>query len=388
MMTMIQSKRNKNKFQFIAEKPAERVVLFRLALPGDKPGVVEEDIKELELLTNTAGGEVVGAIVQKRNSPDPAHFIGRGKVLELKEILQQENAHTVICDDDLKPAQVRNIARILGDDVKILDRSGLILDIFATHARTPESKIQVELAQLEYHIPRLKGLWQHLERQYGAIGTRGPGEKQIETDRRIIQNQVSVLKKKLKKIERERKTQRRRRKDIFRVALVGYTNAGKSSLLNNLTGAGVHVEDKLFATLDATTRRLSDGASKILITDTVGFIKKLPHNLVESFKSTLAEAREADLLLIIADGTHAASIDDHIKIVHSELDEIEAPESRTLILNKIDLMTKAELAQLKRNFPKAHLVSALKGSGINPLKDFIFGEMKNQSSKGAYNENR
>ena len=214
---------------------AEKVVLFRLILPGDDDETAEEDLKELALLTKTAGGKVVGILTQKKNSPDPAFFIGKGKVNELARLVSETGAHTVICDDDLKPAQVRNISNAMGNNIKVLDRSGLILDIFATHARTPESKIQVELAQLEYILPRLAGMWEHLERQYGAIGVRGPGEKQLEMDRRAINRHISVLKKKLKKIERERKTQRKQRDQFFRVSLVGYTNAGKSSLLNRLT---------------------------------------------------------------------------------------------------------------------------------------------------------
>ena len=352
------------------KQPAERVVLFRLILPGDTDEQVAEDLRELALLTKTAGGEVVGILTQRRPHPDPAYFIGRGKVEELKQLVQDVGAHTVICDDDLKPGQVRNISRILGENIKVLDRSGLILDIFALHARTPEAKIQVQLAQLQYLLPRLAGMWRHLERQYGAIGVRGPGEKQIELDRRAIANQIAILRRKLAKIERERKIQRKRRKNLFRVALVGYTNAGKSSLLNRLTGAEVYVEDKLFATLDATTRRLSDGEHTILITDTVGFIKKLPHHLVESFKSTLAESREADVLLVVADSSHPA-VEEHIQIVHSVLDEIGATGEKILVLNKIDLLTPEQLAYFRRLYPDAQFVSALQGRGIEYLKSCL-----------------
>ena len=366
------------KSEFQSDSEAERVVLFRLVLPDDDVRTAEDDIKELALLTKTAGGVVVGTMMQRRKAPDPAFFIGKGKVFELKELVEKTSAHTVICDDDLRPAQARNISEILGDNIKVLDRSGLILDIFATHARTLEAKIQVELAQLEYMLPRLSGMWRHLERQYGAIGVRGPGEKQLELDRRAIRHQISVLKKKLENIESARRTQRKRRSNLFRVALVGYTNAGKSSLLNRLTGANVLVEDKLFATLDATTRKLGDGNVNILITDTVGFIKKLPHDLIESFRSTLAEARESNILIIVADGSHPA-MEQHIEIVHNELDEIGASKNRILVVNKIDLLTKERLAQIRRVFPDAHFTSATDGTGIDALKSFIFEECeKNQ----------
>lgn len=364
--------------------PAERVVLFRLILPGETPEQVEEDLKELTLLTKTAGGEVVGILTQRRPHPDPAYFIGRGKVEELRELVKSLGAHTVICDDDLKPGQVRNISRVLGNDVKILDRSALILDIFALHARTPEAKIQVQLAQLQYLLPRLAGMWRHLERQYGAIGVRGPGEKQIELDRRAIANQIAILRRKLAKIERERQVQRKRRRNLFRVALVGYTNAGKSSLLNALTDAGVYVEDKLFATLDATTRRLTNGEHTILITDTVGFIKKLPHHLVESFKSTLAESREADVLLIVADIAHPA-VEEHIQIVHSVLDEIGAVGKRILVLNKIDLLSSDEIAYFRDKFPDAHLISVLQGRGIEYLKNCLLDMAEARQLKGKIN---
>ncbi len=361
--------------------PAERVVLFRLILPQDTPEQVEEDLKELALLTKTAGGEVVGILTQRRPHPDPAYFIGRGKVEELKQLVQEVGAHTVICDDDLKPGQVRNISRVLGENIKVLDRSGLILDIFALHARTPEAKIQVQLAQLQYLMPRLAGMWRHLERQYGAIGVRGPGEKQIELDRRAIANQIAILRRKLAKIEKERKIQRKRRSGLFRVALVGYTNAGKSSLLNALTGAGVYVEDKLFATLDATTRRLSDGETTLLITDTVGFIKKLPHHLVESFKSTLAESREADVLLIVADSAHPA-VEEHIQIVNRVLDEIGAGGEKILVLNKIDLLTDEQIKYFRRKYPEAHLISATQRRGTEYLKDFLL-EMASRKFEGT-----
>lgn len=379
------ARKKQGKFAFIADSPAERVILCRLILPHEPPGVADDDLQELALLTRTAGGDVAAVMTQQREYPDTACFIGKGKVEELNELLAETEAHTVIFDDDLRPAQVRNLSKMLGNDIKILDRSGLILDIFATHARTPESKLQVELAQLEYILPRLTGMWRHLERQYGAIGVRGPGEKQIEVDRRVIKNRISMLKRKLKKVERERAVQRKRRSRLFRTSLVGYTNAGKSSLLNALSGANALVQNKLFATLDATTRRLTDGEKTLLVTDTVGFIKKLPHHLVESFKSTLAEARESDILLLVSDSSHAA-MNEHIRIANATLDEIGASQRRIIVINKIDLLTKDEIAHSKRDFPDAILISAKSGVGIEILRDTIFDavEKKGKSERDDF----
>lgn len=367
----IDKKFSQTEFSSAGESSAERVVLCRLILPNESPNTPQEDLEELSFLVRTAGGVVVGVLTQRREHPDPAMFIGKGKAEELRELIHKVNAHTVIFDDDLRPAQVRNLSRTLGNNTKILDRSGLILDIFATHARSREAKIQVELAQLEYMLPRLTGMWRHLERQYGVIGVRGPGERQIELDRRIIQRRISKLKRSLARIERERKVQRKRRKNLFRLGLVGYTNAGKSSLLNRLAGANALVEDMLFATLDPMTRKISDGDNSVLITDTVGFIKKLPHHLIESFKSTLAEAQEADFLLLIADANHPA-MQEHITIVHNVLNEIGATDKRILAVNKIDLLTDDELAYFRRTYPSAFLISALTGKGIETLREKIF----------------
>jgi GTP-binding protein HflX len=360
------------------DKTPEKVILVQLIFPKDDLFDIEEDLIELELLANTAGGIVVDKITQKRNKPNPACFIGSGKVQEMAETLRNSEVNTIIFNHDLKPMQIRNIGRIVGDEIKIVDRSSLILDIFAKHAKTPESKIQVELAQLKYLLPRLAGMWKHLERQYGTIGVRGPGEKQLETDKREIAKHIRVLNKKLLKIEKERKVQSKRRSNLFRVAIVGYTNAGKTSLLNKVTGADSFVADMLFATLDSTTRRTSDGTNTILITDTIGFIKKLPHNLIESFKSTLSEAKEADLLLIIADGSHPA-ISEHLIVVNNVLDEIKAPgeNRRFLLINKIDKLTYDEKAQLRREFPNAFFISVIKGNGISSLKDSIFNYLEN-----------
>ncbi len=359
------------------DKTPEKVVLVQVIFPKDDLFDIEEDLIELEQLTNTAGGIVVDKITQKRNKPNPACFIGSGKVQEMAETLKNSEVSTIIFNHDLKPMQIRNIGRIVGDEIKIVDRSSLILDIFAKHAKTPESKIQVELAQLKYLLPRLAGMWKHLERQYGTIGVRGPGEKQLETDRREITKHIQVLNKKLLKIEKERKVQSKRRSNLFRVAIVGYTNAGKTSLLNKVTGADSFVADMLFATLDSTTRRMSDGTNTVLITDTIGFIKKLPHNLIESFKSTLSEAKEADLLLIIADGSHPA-ISEHLTVVNDVLDEIKAPgeNRRFLLINKIDKLTYDEKAQLRREFPNAFFISVIKGNGISSLKDSIYNYLE------------
>ncbi len=370
-MTRPKLAQHKNNLIITSDSDKERVFLIRLVYPDENIEVAEDDLRELALLTRTAGGVVVGRMMQRKEHPDPAFFIGSGKVEELKDTLAETDAHTVVFDDDLRPAQVRNLSKVLGDDIKILDRSGLILDIFATHARTQEAKIQVELAQLKYIFPRITGMWQHLERQYGAIGVRGPGEKQIEIDRRIIKKRISLLKKKLTRIEKERNVQRKRRKNTFRIGLVGYTNAGKSSLLNNLAEAKALVADKLFATLDSTTRKISDGKNIVLITDTVGFIKKLPHHLIESFKSTLAEAREANLLLLIADCSHSA-FEKHIEIVNTVLNEIGAVNKRKIAINKIDLLGEEEIAYVKRKFPDAFLISAKNGTGIDMLREKMF----------------
>jgi len=360
----------------------EKVVLVRLVLPEDDESKLKSDLQELAFLTRTAGGLVLGTVIQKRKKPDPAYLIGEGKARFLRDLLAKTKTSTVIFDNELKPGQLRNLQRIFGDHIKILDRSALILDIFATHARTPEAKIQVKLAQLEYLLPRLSGMWRHLERQYGTIGVRGPGEKQLEMDRRTIRRQISVLRQKLKKVEIERRIQRKRRTKLFRISIVGYTNSGKTLLLNRLAGARSYVANKLFSTLDALTRRISDGEKVALITDTVGFIQKIPHHLIESFKSTLAETREADLLLIIADASHEA-VDEHIKVVNQVLDEISAPDEnqRLLVMNKVDLLAPDELSWLRRKYPTAMFVSALTGTGIDALKEYIFARIGEKNAR-------
>jgi len=333
---------------------------------------LERSLAELALLADTAGATVADTLVQRRGTIHPATFLGKGKVLELKELVEMRDAEVVIFDDDLSPAQVKNLEKQL--ERKVIDRSELILDIFARRARTRESRLQVELAQLEYTLPRLTGMWKHLERQAGGIGTRGPGETQLETDRRLVREKIARLKRELEAVERERETQRARRRREFRAALVGYTNAGKSTLFNALTRAGVFVENRLFATLDSTTRQLvSPERERLLVTDTVGFIRKLPHHLVASFHSTLVEAIEADVLLHVTD---AADPDfrRHLTAVDKVLDEIlEDPRPpRILIFNKSDLLSDEALAYLRVEFPDSLQVSALDGAGLDELRAELF----------------
>jgi GTP-binding protein HflX len=298
-------------------RPAERSILVAVSTPGAGRARTEEYLEELALLASSAGALVVGRLVQERRSPDPALYIGKGKVEELAWLAVEREAQLVIVDDELSPVQVRNLERNL--TCKIIDRSALILDIFASRARSSEAKAQVELAQLQYMLPRLTRQWTHLSKQYGGIGTKGPGETQIETDRRVIRTKIGRLRERLARIGKEREVQRKGRSTMPRVALVGYTNAGKSTLLNWFSDAGVVAEDRLFATLDPTVRavRLSP-AHSILLADTVGFIRKLPHHLIASFKSTLDEVREADLLLHVVDVSHPA-FNEQIAVVQDTL---------------------------------------------------------------------
>lgn len=291
-------------------------------------------LEELAFLTLTAGGTVTKIFTQKLNNPIPKTFIGEGKIIEIREYVKEHDIQTVIFDDELSATQERNISKIL--NCKILDRTNLILDIFAQRAKTSYAKTQVELAQCQYLLPRLKGMWTHLERQKGGIGMRGPGETEIETDRRIVRNKISLLKNKIKAIDKQMHVQRGNRGKLVRVAIVGYTNVGKSTLMNLLCKSKVFAEDKLFATLDTTVRKLVIGNLPFLISDTVGFIRKLPTQLVESFKSTLDEVREADLLLHVIDITHP-NFEEHKQSVEKILDEIKSLNKPTLLVfNKID----------------------------------------------------
>jgi GTP-binding protein HflX len=325
------------------------------------------NLDELELLTQTAGGVVIEKKLQSRKAPDPATYIGEGKLREVHRSILTNNIDVLIFDDDLSPSQVQTIEQ--KTETKVLDRSGLILDIFAGQARTAAAKTQVELAQLEYLRPRLTRFWSHLSRQQGGIGTRGPGETQIETDRRLIDKRISGLKDKLETLEKQRKTQRKGRSDITCMSLVGYTNAGKSTLMNALTEAEVEARDRLFATLDSTVRRMNIANHQLLLSDTVGFIRKLPHSLVESFKSTLDEVREADILLHVIDSSSKRFRED-IEVVDDMLDELDAGNKKVLkVFNKIDLLSPHQIADLKRSNPQAVFTSAERNIGISKLKE-------------------
>jgi GTPase len=345
----------------------ERAILVGVITRKTPRQVTEEYLDELELLADTAGAEILERVVQERDRVDPAFMIGRGKVAELAQMAKFLDADLIIFDDDLTPAQAKNIEQVCG--VKILDRSGLILDIFAKHARTRESRTQVELAQLRYRLPRLTRQWSHLSRQLGGIGVRGPGESQLEEDRRLIYKRIAVLEEELEKISRQRTIRRKNRQEVFKVALVGYTNVGKSTLLNALTHAGVLVQDRLFATLDATVRSLNLADHlQILLIDTVGFIRKLPHHLVASFKSTLEEAAAADLLLHIIDITHPAC-EDQMKTVDSVLADLKLNDRPVLrVFNKIDRLSEADV--MRHHFEKSQpcaFISAERGINLAHL---------------------
>jgi len=313
----------------------ERAVLVGLAYGDQSLEDLQVFLDELEFLAETAGATTLRIFTQKLKTPDSRYFIGKGKLQEIIEFGEQNEFDMVIFDDDLTGKQTNLLEQELG--VKIIDRSTLILDIFAKRAQTAQAKTQVELAQMQYLLPRLRGLWTHLERQRGGIGMRGPGEQEIETDRRIVRDKIAKLKEKLEKIDQQNITQRKQRGEMIRVSLVGYTNVGKSTLMNLLTKSDVFAEDKLFATLDTTVRKMVIGAMPFLISDTVGFIRKLPHHLVESFKSTLDEVRESDILIHVVDISHP-QFEDHLKTVHMTLKELNVQDKPVLLVfNKIDL---------------------------------------------------
>lgn len=312
----------------------ERAVLVGVIRPGERPEETREYLDELAFLVDTAGGLVEHEFTQKMLKPDRATFVGTGKLEEIQAYVKSEEIDMVVFDDELSPSQLRNIEREL--QVKVLDRSNLILDIFAGRAQTAQAKTQVELAQLQYLLPRLTRLWTHLERQKGGIGMRGPGESQIESDRRMILEKISLLKSRLKQIDRQNETQRKNRTQLIRVALVGYTNVGKSTILNMLAKSEVFAENKLFATLDTTVRKVVIDNLPFLLSDTVGFIRKLPHHLVECFKSTLDEVREADILIHVVDVSHP-NFEDQINVVNETLQDLGARDKETImIFNKID----------------------------------------------------
>lgn len=342
----------------------ERALIVSIPKKGTPKEVIEEHTEELSALISTAGAIPVDSIHQEIITFNPATAIGRGKVEEIKKIIEDENINLVVFDDELNPVQTRNLEKEF--QIKVIDRTTLILAIFARHARTLEAKTQVELAQLQYLLPRLTRLWTHLSKQYGGIGTKGPGETQIETDRRFVKARIQKLQAKLTEIAVQKEIERKLRSRFFRFALVGYTNAGKSTLMRALTGANVLIEDKLFATLDTTTRslRLSNG-KLVVVSDTVGFIRKLPAHLVASFRSTLAEARDADALLHIADASHRF-LAEQINVVEDTLRDLNLyAKPRILILNKIDLIQDKEyIRYLQSEYPDSILVSAERNINI------------------------
>ena len=366
-----------------------KAVLIALMEPSSRPEVTTEHLDELAFLAETAGIQSAQRFVQRLPHPDVRTFVGKCKLEEIKNFVFSNGIRSLIFDDDLSPSQLRNIEKEFNpasreEKVRVYDRSLLILDIFVMRAQTAQARTQVELAMNQYLLPRLTGMWTHLERQRGGTGSRGgSGEKEIETDRRNIKNQISVLKEDLKKIDKQRITQRKSRNNIVRVSLVGYTNVGKSSLMNVLSKADVKAENKLFATVDATVRKVVIGDIPFLLSDTVGFIRKLPHHLIESFKSTLDEVREADLLIHVADIAHPFHTN-HIEVVKQTLAEIGAGNITTLlVLNKIDLLMDGpvDYEQLKghyreQGFENVVFVSAATKENLPLLKKIIFEEVR------------
>ena len=374
----------------------EKAVLIGLISPDVTQEQAYEYLDELAFLAKTAGAEPIRNFTQKLKHPDNKTFLGKGKIEEVRLFAEENDIKLIIFDDDLNPSQIRNIEKLFGEETKILDRSNLILDIFASRAQTAQARTQVELAQYQYLLPRLTRMWTHLERQKGGIGMRGPGETQIETDRMIINDKIALLKKKLVKIDKQSTTRRKGREHLIRVALIGYTNAGKSTLMNKLAKSEVFAENKLFATLDTTVRKVVIGNLPFLLTDTVGFIRKLPHQLVESFKSTLDEVREADLLIHLVD-IASPYFEDHIEVVNQTLAELKVGDKPTLLVfNKIDAYTFIEkeeddltpvlpenlsLEDLKKTWMakmegNAMFISALNKTHFDELKDEMYSRIK------------
>lgn len=373
-------------------KGEETAVLVGLIQKEQTQEQVYEYLDELAFLAETAGAQTVRKFTQKLPHPDSRTFVGKGKLEEIKTYVNGKKIDLVIFDDELTGSQITNIEKELG--VKTIDRSDLILDIFARRARTAQAKVQVELAQYQYLLPRLKGMWKHLERQGGGIGTRGPGETEIETDRRIVKDKISLLRKRLAEIDKQSFTQRKERGELIRVSLVGYTNVGKSTLMNVLSKSDVFAENKLFATLDTTTRKIVFENTPFLLSDTVGFIRKLPHHLVESFKSTLDEVREADILLHVVDASHS-QYEDQIGVVNKTLQELKAFEKPILtIFNKMDLYEEKNfdewledevkqeiLLELREKWERATdhncvFISALERKNIDALREIILSKVR------------
>ncbi|KAB2909112.1 MAG: GTPase HflX [Ignavibacteriales bacterium] len=355
----------------IKVKKTERAILVGVRIGQTPREEAQEHIDELEELLATAGGETIIKIMQDRQRLDVAFYVGKGKAEEILALIEPNEIDLIVFDDDLSTIQMRNLSNLFNK--KVVDRSGLILDIFASRARTKEAKTQVELAQLKYMLPRLTRAWTHLSKQYGGIGTKGPGETQIETDRRIIRDRIAMLTAKLKEIETNREIQVKNRKDMVKISLVGYTNAGKSTIFNLLTESDVFAEDKLFATLDSTTRVFRvDKTHTALLSDTVGFIRKLPAHLVASFKSTLNEVRDADILLHVVDITHPF-YEDHISVVNQTLKDLHFEDKVLLhVFNKVDILEEKERIEfVNRKYENVVIVSAVRGFRIEELKNMI-----------------
>lgn len=361
-------------------KRIERAILVSVKTNKMTDEQVNEYLDELEQLAETAGAETIAKFVQAKERPEVATYVGKGKVEEVKLFVEENEIDIVIIDDELTPVQARNLEREINK--KIIDRSGLILDIFAKHAQTKEAKLQVELAQNQYMMSRLTRAWTHLSKQFGGIGTKGPGEAQIETDRRLIKERIQFLKEKLSEIEIQRKIKTSGRDDVFKCSLVGYTNAGKSTLINLLTNADVYVENKLFATLDSTTRSFEVEKNKeLLISDTVGFIRKLPHHLVASFRSTLKEVQEADVLLHVIDVSHPF-FEEHIDTVQQTLKSLDCDEkAQIIIFNKVDkLEEKDKLQYALARYDNSIAISAKKGLNITTLREQLLGKINSMQT--------
>lgn len=382
----------KRTFEFEQQEVVEKAILVGLATPDQPEEKMNEYLDELEFLAMTAGAETQKRFFQKVDRPDTRSYVGKGKLEEIRQYVKSKEIDLVIFDDEITPSQQRNIEKEL--KCKVLDRSMLILDIFAERAKTVQAKTQVELAQIQYLLPRLRGMWQHLDRQKGGIGMRGAGEKEIETDRRVANTRIAKLKEKLAQIEKQEQTRRKSRGKMIRVALVGYTNVGKSTIMNLLSKSDVFAENKLFATLDTTVRKVVVDNIPFLLSDTVGFIRKLPHHLVESFKSTLDEVSESDILVHVVDASHPG-FEDHIEVVNSTLADLDASEKTTImIFNKMDLYRKhyfdeylademkqeildnLESQWKKRTNGNVVFISAMQKENIDAMKEALIEEVR------------